>query len=111
MPGSIDSFLPPIRLQLADGASLSIGTIRCDDQIHVAVYLSFTPAGSTTPTMELELPPKSVELIIRQLQGSANAARFINGVNLLEYPEPYPARPPRPRARLEPHGPRQKKTG
>ena len=42
---------------------MCVGTIRCDDQIHQAVYLSYTPVGSATPTMELELPPKSIEVI------------------------------------------------
>jgi hypothetical protein len=90
---SFDPYLPPTRLQFPDGAILFIGTIRCDDQIHEAVYLGYTRAGSTTPSMELELPPKSAEVVIRKLQECANQARFINGVGVLEYPEPYPARP------------------
>jgi len=111
MPSSFDPYLPPTRLQFPHGAVLSIGTVRCDDRIHEAVYLGYTPAGSTTPTMELELPPKSVEVVIRQLQDRANQARFINGVDLLEYPEPYPVRPSRPRARVQRRALRKKKTG
>jgi len=88
-------------LQLPDGAVLSIGTLSCDDQIHQAVYLAYTPAGSSTPSMELELPPKSVEVVIQQLQDHANHARFVNGERILEYPEPYPTvlpgAAPRPR--------------
>lgn len=110
MTSSFDPFLPPTRMQFPDGAILSIGTVRCDDQIHQAVYLGYTPAGSTTPTMELELPPKSVEVIIRQLQDCANQARFVNGVDVWEYPEPYPARPSGPRARPQQRGVRKKKT-
>ena len=80
-------------MQFPDGAVLSVGTVSCDDQIHQAVYLSYTSAGSTTPSMELELPPKTVDVIIRQLQDYANQARFINGAHMLEYPEPYPVLP------------------
>jgi hypothetical protein len=58
------------------------------------VYLAYTPAGSSTPAMELELPPKSVEIIIQQLQEHANQARFVNGERMLEYPKPYPVVPP-----------------
>jgi hypothetical protein len=93
MPSAFDQFMPPTRLQLPDGAAMLVGTLSCDDQIHQAVYFAYTPAGSTTPTMELELPPKSVELIIRELQEHANEARFINGERMLEYPKPYPAVP------------------
>ena len=111
MPNSFDPYLPPTRFQFPHGAVLSIGTIRCDDQIHQAVYLGYMPAGSTAPTMELELPPKSVEVLIRHLQDCANQARFINGVDVLEYPEPYPVRSPLPRARLQRRGIRKKKIG
>jgi hypothetical protein len=97
-------------MQFPDGAILSVGTIRCDDQIHEAVYLGYTPGGSTTPTMELELPPKSVEVVIRQLQDRANQARFINGEDVFEYPEPFPVRPVRPQARPKKRGSRKKKT-
>ena len=109
MPSSFDPYLPPTRLQFTDGAILSIGKVRCEDKIHEAVYLGYMPAGSTTPAMEIELPPKSVEVVIRQLQDHANQARFINGVNVLEYPEPYPVRPSRPRARPRQRSPRPKK--
>ena len=81
-------------MQFPDGAVLSVGTVSCDDQIHQAVYLSYTPSGSTAPTMELELPPKTVDVIIRELQEHANQARFVNGARMLEYPEPYPVLPP-----------------
>jgi len=91
MSSAFDRFMPRPRFQLPDGAVLSVGTLSCEDQIHQAVYLAYTPAGSSTPTLELELPPKSVELIIRELQEHANQARFINGEGMLEYPEPYPA--------------------
>jgi hypothetical protein len=94
MPSSFDQFMPRTRMQFPDGAVLSVGTVSCDDQIHQAVYLSYTPAGSDTPIMELELPPKTVDFIIEQLQDHANQARFVNGVPMLEYPDPYPARRP-----------------
>ena len=43
--------------------------------------------------------PKAVEVVIRQLQDRANHARFINGENMWEYPEPYQVRPERRPAR------------
>ncbi len=86
--------MPRTQLKFSDGGVLSIGIVSCDDQIHQAVYLSYTPSDSITPTMELELPPKAVEVIIGQLQKHANQARFVNGEHLLEYPEPHRAQPP-----------------
>jgi hypothetical protein len=74
MPSSFDRFMPKTQLRFPDGAVLSVGTRSCDDQIHQAVYLAHAPAGSSAPTMELEIPPKSVEVIIRQLQEHANQA-------------------------------------
>jgi hypothetical protein len=94
MPSTFDQFMPRTRMQFPDGAVLSVGTVSCDDQIHQAVYLSYTPAGSDAPILELELPPKTVDVIIRQLQEYANQARFVNGAPMLEYPKPYPARRP-----------------
>jgi|GEM_PF-2456540 len=82
--------MPKTRLQFPDGDVLTIGTVSCDDQIHQAVYLGFTPAGSAAPTMELEIPPKSVDVIIQLLQNHANEARFVNGAPLVAYPDPYP---------------------
>jgi hypothetical protein len=99
MPSSLDQFLPKTRFQFPDGAILCVGTIRCDDQIHQAVYLSYAPAGSATPTMELELPPKTVEIIIQHLQERANEARYINGEKMLDYPKPFPVTPFRPKAK------------
>jgi len=90
MPSAFDPYMPRIRLQFAEAGVLSIGTVSCDDQIHQAVYLAYTPKGCSAPTMELELPPKSVEIIIQQLQDHANQARFINGERMLEYPKPRP---------------------
>ena len=77
-------------MRFPDGAVLCVGTMSCDDQIHQAVYLSYTPAGAAAPMTELELPSKTVDMIIRQLQDYANQARFVNGERMLEYPEPYP---------------------
>jgi hypothetical protein len=85
--------MPRTQLQFSDGGVLSIGIVSCDDQIHQAVYLSYTPSDSPTPTMQLELPPKAVEVIIGQLQEHANQARFVNGESLLDYPAPHPAQP------------------
>jgi hypothetical protein len=104
MPSSFDRFMPKTRFQFPDGGILSIGTVSCDDQIHQAVCLSYTPAGSESPTMELELPPKTVEVIIQHLQRRANEARFVNGERILEYPDPAPIKRPganrsRPRRR------------
>lgn len=105
MPSSFDAFLPKTRFQFPDGAILCVGTISCDDQIHQAVYLSYTPAGAATPAMELELPPKTVEVIIQHLQERANEARYINGEKMLEYPKPSPMKPFRPKAK----SPRERK--
>ena len=44
--------------------------------------------------MELELPPKTVEVIIEQLAGAGEQARFINGEKMLEYRERVPVKPP-----------------
>ena len=89
--------MPKTRLQFSDGSILTVGTIACDDQIHQAVYLSFTSAGGAAPGMELELPPHAVDVLIAHLQKRANEARFINGASLMEYPEPYRERPLRAR--------------
>jgi hypothetical protein len=86
--------MPKTQFQFPDDGILSVGTVSCEDQIHQAVYLSYTPAGSETPSMELELPPKTVEVIIRHLQERANEARFVNGEKMLDYPKPVPAKPP-----------------
>lgn len=99
MPNSFDRFMPKTRFQFPDGGIFSIGTVSCDDQIHQAVYLGYTSAGSAAPSMELELPPKTVEVIIRHLQERANEARFVNGEKMLEYPEPSPEEPSRPNPR------------
>ena len=99
MPNSLDQFLPKTRFQFPDGAIFCVGTIRCDDRIHQAVYLSYTPAGAATPTMELELPPKTAEVIIQHLQERANEARFINGEKMLEYVKPFPMKPFHPKAK------------
>jgi len=98
--------MPRTRLQSPDGAVLSVGTRSCDDQIHQAVYLAYSLAGSSTPTMKLEPPPKSVEVIIRELQEHANQARFINGEPMLEYLPPSAGAARRTRIRR-----RKKKTG
>jgi hypothetical protein len=99
MPGNLDQYLPKTRLSFNDGSTLLVATVSCDDRIHQAVYLSFTPAGAAAPSMELELPPKSVELLIELLQERANEARFINGEKMLVYanPSPQPPHPPLPK--------------
>jgi hypothetical protein len=99
MLSSFDPYLPKTKLQFPDGAILCVGTIRCDDQIHQAVYLSYTPDGTAAPAMELELPPKSVEILIQNLLERANEARYINGERMLEYPKPYPIKPFRRKAK------------
>jgi len=93
MPSSFDKFMPRTTMRFPNGAELCVGTVSCDDQIHQAVYLSYTSAGAAAPAFELELPPKSVDAIILQLQDYANQARFVNGERMLEYPEPYPENP------------------
>ena len=96
--------MPKTRFQFPDAGVLSVGTVSCEDQIHQAVYLSYTPEDSTKPTMELELPPKTVEVIIQHLQERANEARFINGERMLVYPQPVPEKP----HGAKPRRPRQK---
>jgi hypothetical protein len=49
--------------------------------------------------MELELPPKTVEIVIQHLQERANEARYINGEKMLEYPKPLPVQPFRTKAK------------
>jgi hypothetical protein len=104
MPSSFDGHMPKTRFQFPDAGILSVGPVSCDDQIHQAVCLSYTPAGADTPSMELELPPKTVEVIIQHLQERANEARFVNGEKMLEYPKPTPVKPPG----AKPRRPRQK---
>lgn len=96
MPSLLDKFMPRTAMRFPDGAVLCVGTISCDDQIHQAVYLSYTPAGASEPSLELELPPRTVDVIIQQFQEYANHARFINGERMVEYPKPYPGPAIRP---------------
>lgn len=98
-------------MRFPDGAALCVGTVSCDDQIHQAVYLSYTAAGADAPTMELELPPKTVDVIIRQLQDYANQARFVNGERMLEYSEPGPEKPRRASSRTPKAKQRRTKKG
>ena len=93
MPSGFDDYMPRTSFQLPDGDLLCVGTKACDDQIHQAVFLSYTPAGASEPSMALELPPKSVEVLIRKLQEYANQARFVNGMPVLDYIEPRAVRP------------------
>jgi hypothetical protein len=94
MPSNFDPYMPGTKFQFRDAGTLMIGTKSCQDQIHQAVYLCYTPEGATTPTMELELPPKSVEVIIQHLQERANEARFVNGEKMLDYSIPRPVKAP-----------------
>lgn len=84
MASPLDKFRPRTRFRFPDGANFCVGTTTCDDRIHQAVYLSYTPSGSTTPSLELELPPKTVEVLVRHLQERANEARFVNGETMLD---------------------------
>ncbi len=108
MPSSFDAYMPRTRLQFRDAGILTVGTVSCEDQIHQAIYLSYTPEGSATPSMELQLPPKTVEVIIQQLQERANEARFVNGEKMLEYPKPVPVKSPGAKPRQARH---QRKKG
>ena len=94
MPSNFDPYMPGTKFQFREAGTLTIGTKSCQDQIHQAVYLCYTPEGATTPTMELELPPKSVEVIIQHLQQRANEARFVNGEKMLDYSIPRPVKAP-----------------
>lgn len=85
--------MPKTQMRLPEGSILAIGTIACDDKIHQDVYVSYTRAGEAKPCLELSLPPKSIDVIIHYLQKRANDARFVNGEEMLEYPEPVPAEP------------------
>ena len=44
MPSAFDRFMPITAIQFPDGVFLTVGTVSCDDQVHQAVYLSYTPA-------------------------------------------------------------------
>ena len=92
-----DPFFRPTLLQFPDGGVLSIGTIRCEDDIHSGVYLGYKSAEEEKPSFEIVLPPKTVDVVISQLQNYSNQARFINGMKLLVYPEPYPETASRPK--------------
>ncbi len=112
MSSGLDAYMPRTRFQFRDAGILTVGTVTCEDPIHQAVYLSYAPEGSTTPTMELELPPKTIEVIIQHLQERANEARYVNGEKMLEYPKPVPVKPPgakpaRPRKKAVKQAPNQ----
>jgi hypothetical protein len=44
MPSAFDRFMPRTAIQFPDGVLLTVGTVAGDDQVHQAVYLSYTPA-------------------------------------------------------------------
>lgn len=109
MASSLDQFLPKTHLNFPNGAVLTIGSVASDGPTLQVVYVGFTPADSATPSMELEIPPHAVEVIMQQLQHYANQVRFINGVPMLEYPAPHPISSPSD-ARAKRRTPRKKPT-
>jgi hypothetical protein len=84
---SLDDFTPKTRLQFPDGAILTEGTKRDDDdQLVYGVHLVFASGATPKPGMDLLLPPHSVDILITILQNAANNARFIMGQKLVDYP-------------------------
>jgi hypothetical protein len=84
---SIDDFMPKTRIQFPDGAVLTVGTKRDDDNpLHYGVQLMFTTGTTPEPGMNVLLPPHSIDVLIPVLQDFANQARFIMGQKTVEYP-------------------------
>ena len=85
---TLDNYLPKTRLQLADGATLTIGTKRDDDDpLYHGVNLVFASGRQPEPEMNLLLPPHSIDMLIQVLQERANEARYIMGQKMVEYPK------------------------
>ena len=82
-----DDYLPKTILQLADGATLIVGTKQNDDDpLCQGVNLVFASGRQPEPEMNLLLPPQSVDTLIQVLQERANEARYIMGQKMVEYP-------------------------
>jgi hypothetical protein len=83
-----DDYLPKTRLQLADGATLTIGTKQDgDDPLYHGVNLVFDSGRNAEPEMNILLPPHSIDMLIQILQERANEARYIMGQKMVEYPK------------------------
>ena len=84
---SLDLFRPETRLEFPDGAVLSVGTKRDDDDpLQYGVHLVFASGSTPEPEMNILLPPHSIDVLIPILQNMANQARYIMGEEMVEYP-------------------------
>ena len=85
---TLDDFAPKMRFQFPDGAILTIGTKRDDDDaLLYGVHLVFSSGKSPEPEMNILLPPHSVDIMIPVLEDMANQARFIMGSKTVDYPQ------------------------
>ena len=74
------------RLQLPDGAMLTVGTKQDnDDPTQYGVHLVFTSGINSQPEMNILLPTHSIDVLIHVLQEHANEARFIMGHKMVDY--------------------------
>jgi len=84
---TIDDFTPKMRFQFPDGAVLTMGTRRDeDDPLVYGVQLIYESGRSPEPEMNILLPPHSVDIMIPVLEDMANQARYIMGQKTIEYP-------------------------
>jgi len=84
---TLDDLSPKMRFQFPDGAILTMGTKRDeDDPLLYGVHLLYASGNSPEPEMNILLPPHSVDVMIPVLEDMANQARFIMGYKTVEYP-------------------------
>jgi hypothetical protein len=96
---TIDDFTPKMRFQFPNGAVLTMGTRRDeDDPLVYGVQLIYESRGASEPEMNILLPPHSVDIMIPVLEDMANQARYIMGQKTVEYPpRPQTKKPERKR--------------
>ena len=94
---TIDDFTPKMQFQFPDGAILTMGTRRDeDDPLVYGVQLVYASGRSSEPEMNILLPPHSVDVMIPVLETMANQARYIMGQRIVEYPaRPHAKKPKR----------------
>lgn len=86
-PRSLDDVLPKTRFQFPDGAILTFGTRRDDDDpLQQSVQIVYASGRTPEPEMNILLPPHSIDVMIPVLEDLANQARYIMGQNMVEYP-------------------------
>ena len=90
---TIDDFTPKMRFQFPDGAILTMGTRRDeDDPLLYGVQLVYASGRLPEPERNFLLPPYSGDVMIPILEDMANQVRYIMGQKTVEYP-------PRPQAK------------